>query len=79
MNRIVVTEPLNQQLRGLIEPCELFDPAGNRLGYFRPDADRSLYDGLDSEETDEELTRRECAGGGRRLADILADLERQHG
>lgn len=77
MTQVVIDESLTHQLRGLHEPCVLMDSAGNKLGFFRPEIDHSLYEGLEPSVSDEELTRREREGGGRILAEIMADLEKR--
>ena len=46
-------------------------------GYFQPVVDPSLYEGVDSLVSQEELNRRSKKGGGRPIAEILADLEEQ--
>jgi hypothetical protein len=75
MNRIEVDDSLSTKLRDMAEPCEVVDSSGNRLGYFRPEADVKLYEGYECPLTDKELDQIERAGGGRPLADILRDLE----
>ncbi|HEX4000955.1 MAG TPA: hypothetical protein VHX65_20590 [Pirellulales bacterium] len=60
---------------GVAQPVELFDEAGHFLGYFTPAAPRSLYDGVLVPVSDAELDRIEREGGGRSLAEIMADLE----
>jgi len=60
------------QLAARVEIC---DESGNVLGYFSPKGDRSLYEGIEVPISEEELDRREKEGGGRTLAEILADLE----
>jgi hypothetical protein len=75
MIRIVVDDPLSTKLRDIVEPCEVFDSSGNRLGYFRPEADVKLYEGYECPLSDEELDEIERSHGGRPLADILRDLE----
>ncbi|HKD36434.1 MAG TPA: hypothetical protein VKB78_06525 [Pirellulales bacterium] len=77
MNRIVVDQSLTNQLRGIAEPCPIFDPEGNKLGLFQPEVDRSVYDDLQPSVTDEELDRRARAGGFRKLSEIIAELERR--
>jgi hypothetical protein len=75
MTSIVIDESLTKQLRDVHEPCVLLDSAGNKLGFFRPEIDRSLYEGLEPSVSDEELDRRSREGGGRTLAEIMADLK----
>ena len=75
MTSIVIDESLTKQLRGLRDPCVLLDNAGKEIGFFRPAVDRSLYEGVEPSVSDEELERRSREGGGRTLAEIMADLE----
>ena len=56
----------------LTESVELLDESGKTLGHFHPAPRR-----LQPQVGDEELRRREQQGGGRPLADILADLEKR--
>lgn len=74
LNRIVVDDAFTSQLPNAIMPCVVFDTAGKRLGYFTPESDPTWYEGLVPSVSDEELARRERAGGGRSLSEILADL-----
>jgi hypothetical protein len=74
MDRIVVDKAFTSQLPGALAPCVVFDSAGKRLGYFTPEVDPAWYEGLEPSVSDDELDRREQAGGGRTLAEILADL-----
>ena len=64
-------------LRSLREPCSLFDAAGNQLGYFLPQVDSEHYEGLFPPFTREELKSANDESGARKLADILADLDRK--
>jgi hypothetical protein len=75
MDHIVVDDSFTKQLPGAIVPCIVFDSGGKRLGYFTPEIDPALYRGIESSVGDEELKRRELAGGGRTLSEILSDLE----
>jgi len=72
MNRIVLPQPVSDELRGVSVPYEVYDSAGNKLGTFTPG-----YVGYECPTSDEELDRIEKQGGGRPLADILRDLERR--
>jgi len=74
MDRIVVDKAFTSQLPEVLAPCAVFDSAGKRLGYFTPEVDPAWYQGLEPSVSDEELDRRERAGGGRSLAEVLADL-----
>jgi hypothetical protein len=77
MNEIVADQSLTNQLRGLSGPCFVVDSAGTKLGLFCPEIDRSLYEGVEPSVSEEELSRRERAGGGRSLAEIIADLNKR--
>jgi hypothetical protein len=75
MDSIVVDDTFTNQLPEAMAPCVVFDATGKRLGYFTPEVDPSWYRSLEPSVSDAELTRRERAGGGRPLADIIADLD----
>jgi hypothetical protein len=77
MDRIIVDDSFISQLSDALVPCLVFDSAGNRLGCFTPDVAPSSYQGVDPSVSEEELTRRERAGGGRALTEILNDLEQR--
>jgi hypothetical protein len=74
MQSLSVTGELQIQLHGLRAPAQLCDDTGRVLGYFTP-AGPAVYQGIDSPTDVEELRRRQAAGGGRPLKDILAELE----
>jgi hypothetical protein len=76
MTRLVVDEATVARLGNLREPFEFCDESGTVLGYFTPVAERSVYEGVDSPTSEEELARRSREGGGRPLAEILKDLEK---
>ncbi len=59
MNQIISDRSMFEQLRGLVEPCVVVDPAGHKLGLFCPDIDRSYYDSIEPSVSNEELERRE--------------------
>ncbi len=72
---IVVTDPaLVEQLRHAASSVEVRDTSGNLLGTFAPPYGK-LPPGVDSPFTDAEMERRRHEPDGRRLADILRDLE----
>ena len=77
MNTITVDPSLLGGLGRLGCSAELRDPSGNVLGYFTPATDSSLYTGVDSPSTAEELDRRSREGGGRQLNEIFRDFERR--
>ena len=73
MIRIVVDEQTSEALRTTAETILVCDKSGRILGQvIRGDR---VPERLDPEISDEELDRREKAGGGRPLQDILKDLE----
>ena len=75
--KITVDDALRSRLHDFRLPLELCDESGKVLGYLMPAVDHSLYEGVDSPVSEEELDRRSQEGGGRPLADILRDLESQ--
>jgi hypothetical protein len=77
MVKLTVDHETRAMLLDLNERLELCDESGRLLGYFNPVVDPSMYEGLDSQVSAEELERRSREGGGRPLADILADLEKR--
>ncbi len=77
MNRIVIDQASVAKLGALDQAAELCDEAGHVLGYFTPTHDHSIYEGVDSPLSAEELERRFQRGGGRSLAEIMVDLERR--
>ena len=74
MSRIIVDAALLSKLVGVHQPVELCDEAGRLVGRFTP-AIVLPPSALEPRVTEEELRRRLAAGGGRTLAEILADLE----
>lgn len=76
MRKVILDRETLSKLSGLQDDLELCDESGQTLGYFSPVADRSLYEGVDSPISEEELDRRSKAGGGRTLREIFNDLEK---
>ena len=76
MRKVILDRETLSKLRDLQDDLELCDESGCTLGYFSPVTDRSLYDGVDSPISDEELDRRSKQGGGRTLREIFNDLEK---
>jgi len=73
---VVISDPTTvQQLRQPVRELWLTDSTGNVLGKFVP-GDPS---GSEPPIAEEELMRLEQQEGGRRLAEILADLEMKYG
>ena len=76
MTKITLDSATSAKLSGVDQHVELCDAAGRTLGYFVPVVDPSQYVESPCPVSEEELDRREREGGGRTLAEILADLER---
>jgi len=72
MAKVVLDASTLAKLGGT-ERIAVYDEAGRCVGYYEP-IPESAHDPKISEE---ELDRRHRAGGGRPLADILADLEKR--
>lgn len=77
MIQVTVDTVLRTKLHNLTQALELCDESGRVLGRFSPTLDLSQYEGLEPQISEEELQRREREGGGRSLADIIADLEKR--
>ncbi len=77
MNKVVVDEILRSKLDNFRSRLEFCDETGHVLGYLTPAADSAMYQGVESPTSPEELQRRSQEGGGRPLADVLDDLEKQ--
>ena len=73
MTKVVVDRATSRKLIDMRQPIELCDDAGNVLGHFIPVLLASEC-GIGPEVEEDELDRRERAGGGRPLSEILADL-----
>ena len=74
MSQIIVDSEMGTRLLNTLQPVEFVDGSGKVLGHFMPATSASSFR-LRPQVSDEELRRREEQGGGRPLADILADLE----
>jgi hypothetical protein len=77
MDQIIVDDSFSRQLPTAQGPCLVFDSRGKPLGCFTPAVDASLNQGIGPTVSNEELDRREKAGGGRSLANILGDLQQR--
>jgi hypothetical protein len=75
MSELIVDSAMLDKLRQVNERIEIRDPAGELVGYFTPRVDQTLYQSVEIPVSDEELRRRAAKGGGRTLAEIVADLE----
>ncbi len=74
---IIADEQMQAKLGNGDEPVMICSADGTVLGYFTPTTPAPRKLNLQPQVSDEELTRREKAGGGRKLADILSDLEKR--
>ena len=72
MNRITVHEPLKGELDAAIQPVELIDEGGRRLGHFVPA--RIAAPGDDCPYSPEELDRMQSEQDGRTLKEIWESL-----
>jgi len=77
MTRMIIDAETTARFRDIHESTELYDESGNLVGYFTPGIEKSLYESIEIPVSDDELRRRQAKGGGRPLADIIADLERR--
>jgi hypothetical protein len=77
MVKVIVDEVLRSKLHNLTQALELCDESGRVLGRFSPILDLSPYEGLEPQISEAELHRREREGGGRTLAEIMANLEKR--
>ena len=75
MNLTIHDAAMVEQLRQAQTVLNLTDAAGTLIGQFIPGDPFAAEPPI----TEEELQQLEKQEGGRRLADILADLERQYG
>jgi hypothetical protein len=69
----MVDQNVSGQFAAARDRLEICNPDGRLLGYFVPA--RNGYNGPECPLTEEELDRISRKGGGRPLADILADLD----
>ena len=76
MTQVILSADVVAKLQDAWGPVEICDETGKVVGVFRPKVDPSFYDGIECPVSEEELDRRSKTGGGRALADILADLEK---
>lgn len=79
MTRVIVDASLLEKLNNLTEEIELCDRSGKFLGRVLPAAmeEETLYEKERPTISIEEMKCRVSKGGGRNLAEILADLEKQ--
>jgi len=74
MTRIVIDRVTRKKLHDLAEDLEFTDEAGRVLGNFKPVRKDSRRE---PQISDEEISKRLKAGGGRTLAEIMTDLEKR--
>jgi hypothetical protein len=77
MTQLIVDPTFQAQLANSQETVELCDTTGRILGHFIPAIDKSKYKGIEPQISEEEIQRRLQEGGGRSLAEIMADLEKR--
>ena len=77
MTKMIVDTQTSAKFREIQGHVELYDESGNLVGYFMPGIEKSLYESVEVPVSDDELRRRQAKGGGRPLADIIADLEQR--
>ena len=77
MDKLIVDTATLERLAKLDHGVQICDPSGRAIGWFQPVGDTEHYEGFECPLSPEELDQIEREGGGRPLADILRDLERQ--
>lgn len=75
MNQLVMPETVASQLQGLPHPVDLCDSSGKRLGCFVPVVDRTLYEAVGPEPSEEELDRIEHSTEWYSTDEVLRHLE----
>jgi hypothetical protein len=77
MPELTLDPTTSKLLRQFKEPIELRDSRGLPLGTFTPVDEKRMDRDIEVPFTTEELKRFASESGGRTLAEILADLEKQ--
>ncbi|MHB1424403.1 MAG: hypothetical protein ACYC3I_14625 [Gemmataceae bacterium] len=77
MNRVVVDPATLTILRNARQTLDVCDESGKVAGRFIPTMDHFDCADIEPRISEAELNRRERAGGGRPLADILTALEKR--
>jgi hypothetical protein len=77
MNRVIVDPVTLATLANTHQKVELCDDSGRVLGHFVPLEDRAAPPRREPRISEEEIERRLRRGGGRSLAEIVADLEKK--
>lgn len=75
MTQMIVDPTMQARLSQVEQTLEIRDESGRLLGHFVPALDQSVNPAMQPQVSSHELDRREQQGGGRSLAEILADLE----
>ena len=75
MTRFVLDSTTGAKLQGARQPLELCDQTGRVLGHFIPLVEQAISPMLEPQIGEDEIRRRELQGGGRSLAEIMADLK----
>lgn len=75
MTRIVLDAGVSSKLHELTLPAELCDPSGRVLGQFVPTINRSEWESLSPEISEEELDRREQSTEWYSTEEVLAHLK----
>lgn len=77
MTKVILDQAALDKLRQVQAVAKVCDETGGVVGYFHPVIDPTEYEGLEPPMSEEEIARRLQEPGGRSLAEILADLEKQ--
>lgn len=77
MNRVIVDPITQEKLTNARQKVELCDDSSRLLGHFLPLEDHYAGSAREPRISNEEIERRLRCGGGRALAEILADLEKK--
>ena len=77
MTKLMLSGDTAEKLRQVGQRVEVVDEGGNPLGHFTPTGVSTIYDDVRIPFSLEELNRFASEPGGRTLAEIMADLEKQ--
>ena len=77
MIQITIDAALGSKLHDLGQEAQFVDEGGRVVGYFNPTKARAGADVHEPKIGEDEISRRLLQGGGRSLAEIMADLERR--
>jgi hypothetical protein len=76
MSELILPDAVATQLQGLSHPIQLCDASGKRLGCFVPAVDRSVYDELEPDLSDEELRCLERSTEWYTTTEVVRHLEK---